>query len=168
MRYRFSKRVRWGSLVAVAYLALVALAYAVGSKPGGGCTLGGHGTLTTAFSDQASFVGLLSSAPAGAIEYQDAGPGRPLRMTSSSVARLSCADHAAAATVFGRASVVGAVIPPGVRVTYRIDARFARQAGRGYTFRVRLSDGYDSGAGQITHGSVEVRDGGTDRVYRAP
>jgi Bacterial Ig-like domain (group 3) len=118
-----------------------------------GCIVTGHGRITAGDGDRASFRGLaLASALAGAEFYRDHGPANPFRLVSSGVDAVTCSAHATQASVFGTATVNGAG-----SVEYRIDTQLTAWEGGKDTYRIRLSNGYDSGAQQIRHGDVRIR-----------
>ena len=74
-----------------------------------------------------------------------------IRVVSTSIDALSCADDATKASVFGRATVNGAG-----SVEYRIDVQLTAWDWGKDTYRIRLSNGYDSGAQQIRHGDLDI------------
>lgn len=120
-----------------------------------GCLAFGHGRITAADGDRASFRGLaLGSPTVGAEFYRDNGPANPFRLVSSSVDAVTCSPDATLASVFGTATVNGAD-----SVQYRIDIQLTGWERGKDTYRVRLSNGYDSGAQLIRHGDVEIRIG---------
>jgi hypothetical protein len=154
------KRVLWASAIAVAYGGLVALAYAIGPAPSE-CSLGGHGRITTARGDQASFRGLAATPPPrGAELYVDTGPTEALHLTSVSVEKMTCAADASRATIAGRGTVRGSG-----SVRYLIELRLAPGAPGGDSFRLTLSNGYDSGAQPMRHASVDIHYGAAARGH---
>lgn len=120
-----------------------------------GCVVYGHGRITAANGDKASFRGLVAATPpAGAELYRDNGPADAFRLVSTSVKALTCSSDATQASVFGTATVTG-----GGSVQYRIDVQLTAWRGRQDTYRIRLSDGYDSGAQRIRHGDIDIHTG---------
>ena len=118
-----------------------------------GCVFFGHGRITAANGDKASFRGLVAATPARGVEfYRDNGPASAFRLASTSVDALTCTDDATKASVFGTARVNG-----GGSVQDRIDVQLTAWERGGDTYRIRLSSGYDSGAQKIRHGDVEIR-----------
>ena len=117
-----------------------------------GCVVFGHGRITAANGDRASFRGLVAATPPRGVEfYRDNGPADAMRVVSTRVDALTCTDDATKASVFGAAKVNGAGA-----AAYRIDVQLtAWERGRD-TYRIRLSNGYDSGAHQIRHGDVDI------------
>ena len=76
-------------------------------------------------------------------------------MRSSSVDAVTCNADASRASVFGKAGIDGAG-----SFEYRIDVQLAAWEWwkRGAdTYRIRLSNGYDSGAQPIRHGDADIR-----------
>jgi DNA-binding beta-propeller fold protein YncE len=118
-----------------------------------GCRVFGHGRITAANGDRASFRGLaVASPPRGAELYRDNGPANPMRVRSSSVDAVTCNTDATRASVFGKATINGAG-----SVEYRIDVQLAATTGGNDTYRIRLSNGYDSGSQPIRHGDTDIR-----------
>ena len=74
-----------------------------------------------------------------------------MRVVSTSVDALTCADDATKASVFGTARVNGAG-----SVEYRIDVQLTAWERGKDTYRIRLSNGYDSGAQKIRHGDLDI------------
>jgi lysophospholipase L1-like esterase len=117
-----------------------------------GCLVFGHGRITAANGDQASFRGLVFAKPsAGAEFYRDNGPAKSLWLRSLSVDAVTCSTDASRASVFGKAKLNGTG-----SVEYRIDIQVAAWERGKDTYRIRLSNGYDSGAQQIHHGDVDI------------
>jgi DNA-binding beta-propeller fold protein YncE len=118
-----------------------------------GCVVFGHGRITAANGDRASFRGLVAALPSRGVEFfRDNGPASAFRVASTSVDALTCSDDATKASVFGTAKVNGAG-----SVEYRIDVQLTAWEWGKDTYRIRLSNGYDSGAQQIRHGDVDIR-----------
>ena len=57
---------------------------------------------------------------------------------------------------------------PGGSVAYRIDLQLSAWKRGSDTFRIRLSNGYDSGPRQIVHGDVDIRLGGSVHGHHDP
>ncbi len=127
-----------------------------------GCVVFGHGRITAANRDKASFRGLVAATPSRGVEfYRDNGPADAMRVRSTGVDALTCSPDAAQASVLGTATVNGAG-----PVEYRIDIQLtAWERGRD-TYHIRLSNGYDSGAQQIRHGDLDIRIRGSDHHHR--
>jgi hypothetical protein len=117
-----------------------------------GCLVFGHGRITAANGDKASFRGLVAASPPRGVEfYRDNGPVSAIRVVSTSVDALTCNPDATRTSVFGTATVNGAG-----PVEYRIDVQLTAWESGKDTYRIRLSSGYDSGAQQIRHGDVDI------------
>jgi hypothetical protein len=117
-----------------------------------GCVVFGHGRITAANGDKASFRGLVAASPPRGVEfYRDNGPVSAIRVVSTSVDALTCNPDATRTSVFGTATVNGAG-----PVEYRIDVQLTAWEWGKDTYRIRLSSGYDSGAQQIRHGDVDI------------
>jgi streptogramin lyase len=117
-----------------------------------GCVVFGHGRITAANGDKASFRGLVAALPPRGVEfYRDNGPAGAFRVVSTSVDALTCTDDATKASVFGTAKINGAG-----SVEYRIDVELTAWEWGKDTYRIRLSNGYDSGVQQIRHGDVDI------------
>jgi hypothetical protein len=63
--------------------------------------------------------------------------------------------------VFGQAK-----LNVGGSVEYRVDIQLAAWERGTDTYRIRLSNGYDSGAQQIRHGEVQIRLRDSDHHHR--
>jgi hypothetical protein len=155
----------WIAAVAVAYGGLVALAYAVGPAAQPGCGVGGRGEITTANGDHASF-GLLvaGTPPRGASAYQDAGPRRPVKVSSVRVATLTCDLTAHRAVLTGTAKVNAATMS-----TYRVDIGLAGGGAASLdTYRITLSNGYDSGTQTARRANLTISSAGKQLARRTP
>jgi hypothetical protein len=117
-----------------------------------GCLVFGHGQVTAADGDQASFRGLaFAKPPIGAEWYRDNGPAKPFRLLSTSVDAVTCITDTSRASVFGNARLNGTG-----SVEYRIDIQLTAWAHGRDTYRIRLSNGYDSGVQTIRHGDLDI------------
>ena len=126
-----------------------------------GCLVFGHGRITEASGDNASFRGLAAATPPRGVEfYRDNGPASAFRLTSTSADAVICTDDATKASVFGSAKINGAG-----SVEYRIDVQLTAWEWGKDTYRIRLSDGYDSGAQKIRHGDVDIRIHGSEHHH---
>ena len=117
-----------------------------------GCVVFGHGRITAANGDKASFRGLVAASRRGAWSSTATRPVSAMRVLSTSVDALTCTADATQASVFGTAKVNGAG-----SIEYRVDIQLTAWKGRKDTYRIRLGNGYDSGAQQIRHGDVDIR-----------
>ena len=94
---------------------------------------------------------LVAATPTlGAERYRDKGPATPFRLRSTTVDALTCSVDATRASAFGTATINGAG-----SLQYRIDIQLNAGKGRRDSYRIRLSNGYDSGAEPI-HGHVDI------------
>jgi streptogramin lyase len=124
-----------------------------------GCAVFGHGRITAADGDRASFSGIaLAQPPAGTEFYRDHGPTIRFRLRSLSVDAVTCSADATSAKVFGKGTVGGRA-----SVDYRVDIRRARSSHSKGSYRVRLTNGYDSGSQAVRNGSVNIRLRGSRR-----
>ncbi len=129
-----------------------------------GCVVYGHGRITAANGDKASFRGLVAATPpVGAEFYRDNGPADAFRLVSTSVQALTCSADATGASVFGTATINGTG-----SVQYRIDLQLTAWKEGHDTYRIRLSNGYDSGAQRIRHGGVDIRTGFAEHHHQRP
>jgi hypothetical protein len=121
-----------------------------------GCKLSGAGRITAANGDPTDFHGRVHVAALGArgsVFYVDRGPAQPFTLRSSQIAALVCSDGGESASVYGSAAVAGNPID------FRIDAVDAGATGRRDTYRLRLSNGYDSGEQRLERGDLAIRSG---------
>jgi hypothetical protein len=121
---------------------------------GTACKVTGSGSIVASNGDRATFDGSVKSsggATSGQETYQDRGPAQQVIVRSTSISAVSCT--AASASVFGRATINGSGT-----FLFRIDVQDNGEAGKGSdTYRIRLSNGYDSGQRVLTGGNVQVR-----------
>jgi hypothetical protein len=164
MKIRPSKRVFWAGAVGIAYSGVVVLAYAVGPGATAGCSVAGHGRITAASGDRASFSGLsVSAPPRGAEFYRDNGPSNALRMRSLSVVAVTCNTDATKASILGTASINGSG-----SIRYGIDIRLAPSQRGNDTYGIRLANGYATGVQAIRHGDVVIHLGHSEHRHRDP
>jgi hypothetical protein len=116
-----------------------------------GCEVKTAGTLRAANGDLAIAGGKATATAAarlmGRPVYRDHGPVEPFRLRSTGVQALTCGQ--VGASVFGNAVLNGQGV-----VTYRIDVADGPPAD---TYRILLSNGYDSGVQQLRSGNVRIR-----------
>lgn len=117
-----------------------------------GCKVTGGGHITPANGDRATFGGNAQAKTAdsvkGQLQYNDHGPADDLRFKSVTVDSAICSD--ALATIRGTGT---ANDQP---VSYRIDVRDNGEPGAQDTYRIRLSNGYDSGEQTLDGGNIQV------------
>ena len=123
-----------------------------------GCKVGGAGRIRAENGDRASFNGSAhvgGAGPRGRLAYVDQGPAEPLKLLSSDISAVVCSsgDSSESGTVFGSALIAGA------QTGFRIDVSDAGGPGRRDTYRLRLENGYDSGAQSLAQGNLVVRSG---------
>ena len=120
-----------------------------GSTAGCRVTLGGH---TSVFGRRSTFGGNAQAKTvadvAGQLEYTDHGEATPVKFKSLTVDSAICS--------LGSATVRGAGRADGEPVTYRIDVRDNGEPGSSDTYRIQLSNGYDSGERTLDAGNVQV------------
>jgi hypothetical protein len=132
-----------------------------------GCKITGGGHIEAANGDRASFSGNAkvkdkgkgkgkkggssSPQPSGNETYHDHGPADPMTVKTITVTAVVCADDGRSAGAFGLAKVNG---EPAIR--FRIDVQDLGEPGRRDTYRIRLSNGYDSGEQRLQGGNIQV------------
>jgi uncharacterized repeat protein (TIGR01451 family) len=124
-----------------------------GQPTGSGCKVTGGGQITAANGDKASFGGNAhpGTPPKGQLEYTDHGPASRLRVKSVSVLSITCSSDGREATITGKATINGQG-----SFDYRIDVRDLGEPGRTDTYRIRLSNGYDSGEQTLKGGNIQI------------
>jgi hypothetical protein len=159
MAKRKSAWIAWGAAVAVAYAALGIFAYVIGPPPRSlqgvpSCGILGSGSGPTAQADSSSFgVFVLTSPPTGSFTFTDQGPKSPIRLHTARISTVTCAVNASAGTVTGTVDLrAGASHPVG----FRIDLTVSEGTERA-TFRIRLTDGYNSGIETLKSASLEIK-----------
>ena len=121
-----------------------------GSTAGCRVTLGGDITVD---GERATFGGNAQAKTleeaAGELEYTDHGNANPTSFKSLTVDSAICSEHDVTIRGAGRAD--------GEAVTYRIDVHDNAEPGSADTYRIQLSNGYDSGDRTLNAGNVQVR-----------
>jgi hypothetical protein len=116
-------------------------------------TAGGH--ITAPSGDKATFGGNAQAKSADAVKgqqtYIDHSVAGGLRFKSTQTTSVICDGN--------RATILGAGEADGQPVTYRIDVTDNGEPGRDDTYRIRLSNGYDSGEQRLRGGNVQVHGG---------
>lgn len=122
------------------------------------CKVTYGGRITANNGDKATFGGnaqVTGGAPKGQEEYQDHGPAQARNVHSIDVDAVVCSADKAdkkSASIFGDATVNGSG-----SVKYRIDLKDNGEPGRNDTYRIRTSDGYDSGEQTLeAGGNVQI------------
>jgi hypothetical protein len=120
------------------------------------CAITEGGLIPAANGDRATFSGTVRSSKTGTLEgqqhYRDHGPAQPLTVRSTNVLASVCAGSTQA-SIFGEATIDGAG-----SFLYRVDVKDLAEPGTGTdTYRIRLSNGYDSGEQMLNGGNVQIR-----------
>jgi hypothetical protein len=117
-----------------------------------GCKVTYGGRITAANGDKATFGGnAKAEGLKGQEEYQDHGPAANLNVHSIDVRAVTCSRDGTQASIFGTATVNG-----GGSFDYRIDLKDLGEPGSSDTYRIRLSNGYDSGMKVLSGGNVQL------------
>lgn len=122
-----------------------------------GCKVTYGGRITAANGDKATFGGNAKVKNDGTVQgqeqYQDHGPVQPMNVHSINVLALVCPDTSPLeASIFGDATIDGSG-----SVLYRIDVKDVDEPGTGVdTYRIRLSNGYDSGEQVLRGGNIQI------------
>jgi hypothetical protein len=117
-----------------------------------GCKVTYGGRILTADGDKATFGGnAKATGPSCQEQYQDHGPAVDMNVHSIDVLAVSCSEDGTMASIFGTATVDGAG-----SVDFRIDVQDLGEPGTSDTYRLRLSDGYDSGEQILAGGNVQI------------
>lgn len=137
----------WGAAVALVYAALGVLAYVIGPAKSPltehSCAIVGTGSGRTTQGDSSAFRILAFTAPpTGSVLFTDEGPTSPLQFHDSHISTVTCSVNGGAGSVTGTADLRTG---PSDIVGFRIDLKVSDGTGGPTTFRVRLTDGYDSG-----------------------
>jgi Bacterial Ig-like domain (group 1) len=119
------------------------------STPGCKVTYGGR--ITAANGDKATFGGNAHVPPKGQEQYRDHGPAASMNVHSIDVRAVTCSADGTQASIFGTATVDGAG-----SFNYRIDVEDLGEPGTDDTYRIRLSNGYDSGEQVLESGNVQI------------
>ena len=113
------------------------------------------GRITAANGDRATFGGNAKvdkdGNPQGQEEYQDHGPVQPMNVHSINVLSVVC-PSTTEASIFGDATIDGSGT-----FAYRIDVKDLGEPGKGVDkYRIRLSNGYDSGEQTLQGGNIQI------------
>jgi len=116
------------------------------------CKVTYGGRITAANGDKATFGGnAQGKGPKGQEEYQDHGPATDINVHSINVLAVTCSRDGINASIFGTATINGAG-----SFDYRIDLKDLGEPGSLDTYRIRLSNGYDSGEQVLSGGNVQT------------
>ena len=135
----------------------------------GGCKVTFGGWITTADGDKATFGGNSHAVgQKGQIEYQDHGPVTDINVHSIEVHSMTCggdvvvsgfvclasgepSSFGTQASIFGTATIDGEG-----SFDYQIDVTDLGEPGTSDTYRIWLSNGYDSGVQTLNGGNVQI------------
>ncbi len=120
------------------------------------CKITYGGRITAANGDKATFGGNAkgrgpSGGPSGQEEYQDHGTAADLNVHSINVLAVTCTADGINASIFGKATINGAG-----SFDYRIDVKDLGEPGSSDHYRIRLSNGYDSGDQVLSGGNIQT------------
>jgi hypothetical protein len=124
------------------------------TKSSEGCRVANSGGITTTGGDKATFSGnaRVRRGPKGNETYEDRGPATPLKVKSFKVLAIKCNRSGTRASILGTAKVSGRG-----SVDSRIDVADRGKTGRNDTYRIRLTNVYDSGNQRLEQGNVRIR-----------
>jgi hypothetical protein len=122
-------------------------------------TITNGGRITTNSGDKGTFGGnaQVSSkgTPKGSEEYQDHGPVADINVKSINVLAATCSADQKQASIYGTATINGAG-----SYLFKIDVRDVADPGiRKDTYRILLSNGYDSGDHLLEAGNIQIKIG---------
>ena len=113
-----------------------------------GCKVTNGGGITAFNGDKATFGGnAKADGLQGEEEYQDHGPAQGMNVHSTNIQAVVCNAAGTRASIFGTATIDG-----GGSFDFRIDVADNGEPGRSDTYRMRLSNGYDSGIQTLARG----------------
>lgn len=113
-----------------------------------GCKVTNGGRITATNGDKGTFGGnAMADGLSGEEEYQDHGPADDMNVHSIDITAVVCNAAGTHASIFGTATVDG-----GGSFNFRIDVDDKGEPGRSDTYRIRLSNGYDSGIQTLAKG----------------
>jgi Mg-chelatase subunit ChlD len=113
-----------------------------------GCKVTNGGRITAKNGDKATFGGnAVADGLSGEEEYQDHGPAQAMNVHSIDITAVVCNAAGTSASIFGTATVNG-----GGSFDFRIDVADNGEPGRNDTYRIRLSNAYDSGVQTLSAG----------------
>lgn len=117
-----------------------------------GCKVTYGGRITAANGDKATFGGNAKADGLNGNEnYRDHGPATAMHVKSTAILAVICSADGTSASIFGTATVDGAG-----SFDFRIDVRDLGEPGTSDRYRLRLSNGYDSGDQQLEGGNIQI------------
>ena len=121
-----------------------------------GCKVTNGGQITAASGDEANFGGnaQVNNGAKGNETYQDHGPATALKVKSIKVLVVTCNSSRTRASIFGTAEVDGQG-----SFDFRIDVADNGEPGSNDTYRIRVSNGYDSGEQPLEGGTSRSTEG---------
>ena len=116
-----------------------------------GCKVTYGGRITAANDDKATFGGNAQAPFKGQEQYQDHGPAVDINVHSIEITSVTCSADGTQASIFGQATINGEGT-----FDFRIDLKDLGEPGTSDTYRIRLSNGYDSGEQVLEGGNVQI------------
>jgi hypothetical protein len=117
-----------------------------------GCKVTNGGRFTATNGDKATFGGnAKADGLQGQEQYTDHGPAANMNVQSIEILAVTCNVAGTAASIFGTATVNG-----GGSFDFRIDVADNGEPGGTDTYRIRLSNGYDSGTHTLSGGNIQI------------
>ncbi len=179
MRPIATRAVQLVALAVVLFVGIAGQAFADagGSEStGGGCKVTFGGWIVTTDGDTGTF-GAVANGSKGQVEYQDHGPVTDINVHSIDVQSVVCGEPGdgdgggevtsvdtqdtsfatqassseTQASIFGTATINGSG-----SFDYQIDLQDFGEPGTADTYRIRLSNGYDSGEQTLVGGNVQI------------
>jgi hypothetical protein len=125
------------------------------STPGCTIRITQGGWITTRSGDMATFGGNASVAssgsPSGQEQYVDHGPATPITVSSTSIQAIACGADSTQASIYGQATVDGSGT-----YNFLIQVTDPDATGGSDTYRILVSNDYDSGMQVLGGGTVEI------------
>jgi hypothetical protein len=125
-----------------------------------GCEVNDGGRITAANGDKATFRGSAKAdrSHIGEQTYQDHGPATEFVLKSEEIMALVCGTDGAQADIYGSGEVAtGPRSGAHAEVDYRIQVRDGGDGPSADTYRITLSNGYDSGERPLNGGNIQIR-----------
>jgi hypothetical protein len=116
-----------------------------------GCKITDGGRITATNGDKATFGANAQAPDKGEQEYQDHGLATDINVHSISITAVVCSTDGNSGSIFGTATINGVG-----SFAFRIDVKDLGEPGTNDTYRIRLSNGYDSGAKVLTGGNIQI------------
>jgi hypothetical protein len=116
-----------------------------------GCKITYGGRITAANGDKATFGGNAKAPDKGQEQYTDHGPATPMNVHSIEVQAVTCNTAGTEGRIFGTATINGTG-----SFDFRIDVKDLGEPGSSDTYRIRISNGYDSGDRVLEGGNIQI------------